>query len=277
LAYNFNIIPSSATSIDYWAFTNFRGDINVDAKSKFLSSVDGVLFDKTKTKLFRCPISKTGIYSLPTTVTYIGHAAFYGCRDLTSIILSPSLMSIIDYAFIDCGGLTSINIPASVRSIGLSIFDRRSNFNIIIETADGVLFDEDKTRLMICSTLKTGSYTIPSTVTSIDPYAFYSCKNITTISIPSSVSTIGESAFAMCVGLTGTLIIPSSVTKIENGTFEGCDFTSVILPKTITSIGEWAFISNNNNTLIGNVSWICFFWLFGINIYICQFSYSNLY
>jgi hypothetical protein len=49
--------------------------------------------------------------------------------------------------------LTSINVDAG-------------NSNYISE--DGVLFNKDKTMLIVCPRGKTGSYTIPNSITSID-------------------------------------------------------------------------------------------------------------
>ena len=42
---------------------------------------------------------------------------------------------------------------------------------------------------------KTGSYTIPNSVTSIGDMAFYGCTSLTSITIPNSVTSIGDDAF----------------------------------------------------------------------------------
>jgi hypothetical protein len=61
----------------------------------------------------------------------------------------------------------------------------------------------------------TGSYTIPTSVTSIGNSAFYGCVALNAVTIPSSVTTIGDYAFADCTGLTGvksgTEVSPFSV------------------------------------------------------------------
>ncbi len=78
-------------------------------------------------------------------------------------------------------------------------------------------------------------------VTSIDDFAFYSCKGITSVTIPGSVTSIGYQAFFGCRGLT-SVIIPNSVTSIGNGAFGYCSgLTSVAIPNSVTSIGDGTF------------------------------------
>jgi hypothetical protein len=244
-------IPSSATSIGYWALYEFSGNINADPNSIYFSSLDGVLYDKSKTILFRCPVTKTGIFTLPSTVTKLGHAAFWDCKYLTNIIFSQALTNIDRYALEDCRALTTIFIPALVSFIGEDAFAggyEGSKCDISVDPAnqyfssvDGVLFDKNKTKLIKCPTSKAGVYSIPTTVTSIEFDAFHYCQSLSNIYIPPSVTTIGGSAFDMCSKVTGNLVIPSAVTKIEDFAFFGCDFTSVVIPNSITSIGKWAF------------------------------------
>ena len=55
-------------------------------------------------------------------MTAIGNYAFYNCGGLTSINIPNSVTSIGNYAFFWCTGLTSIVIPKSVTSIGNEVF-----------------------------------------------------------------------------------------------------------------------------------------------------------
>ena len=98
-------------------------------------------------------------------------------------------------------------------------------------------------------------------LTSIGNYAFYYCKNLTSIVLPSSVTSIGNYAFYSCQGLTGSLTIPNSVTTIGGYAFSGCSgLTSLTIGDSVTSIGDYAF--NNCSGLnavyyMGNVSQWC--------------------
>ena len=88
------------------------------------------------------------------------------------------------------------------------------------------------------------------TVTAIGVDAFYSCKNLTSVTIPEGVTSIGNDAFAGCYGLT-SITIPSSVTSIGYEAFVGCDgLTSITIPSGVTSIGDYAFIDCRGLTSI---------------------------
>ncbi len=80
-------------------------------------------------------------------------------------------------------------------------------------------------------------------VTSISDYAFYSCTELTSVTIPDSVTSIGNHAFYGCTGLT-SINIPNSVTNIGNSAFYSCrELTSINIPNSVTSIGDSAFYS----------------------------------
>ena len=115
-------IPASVTSIGNYAFTYSPGSIHIDAENPNYSSIDGVLFDKSQSTLIHCPVSMSGSYTIPKTVTTIDLSAFEQCRDLTAITLPSSLITIKNFAFKDCSKLTTISIPSSVKYIGSSAF-----------------------------------------------------------------------------------------------------------------------------------------------------------
>lgn len=171
----------------------------------------------------------------------IGKYAFYNCSGLTSITLPSGVTSIGEYAFYGCSGLTSITFPSSVTSIGISAFEG-------------------------CSGLT--SITFPSSVTLIDIYAFKGCSGLTSITFPSSVTSIGGSAFEGCRGLTSVHYqinddIETYLAKDHPFIDVKCrieyylndkKITSVVIPSTITKLGDYVFQKCRDLTSV-YVSW----------------------
>jgi len=106
--------------------------INVASGNEQLSSENGVLFSKDKSKLICYPPGKQGAYVIPSTVTQINAGAFNGCAGLTSVTIPASVtksyISASDYgigatAFAYCTGLTSIVVlnpePVGLQKAGL--------------------------------------------------------------------------------------------------------------------------------------------------------------
>ena len=219
--------------------------------------------------LINCGSSNKNLYlnnelitsvTIPDGVTAIPSSAFSGCSGLTSVVIPNSVTSIGGAAFSGCSGLASITIPDSVTNIGGSAFSG-------------------------CEKLT--SVTIPNGVTSIDWYVFNGCAELTSITIPNSLTSIGWYAFEGCTNLTNiyyngdvagwcsilglanlmncgadslwgwnshkkilyinnelvtSLIIPDSVTSIGDSAFQNCSsLTSVTIPNGVTSIGDSAF------------------------------------
>ena len=188
--------------------------------------------------------------TIPNSVTSIGNSAFLSCTSLTSVTIPDSVTSIGAYAFGNCESLTSVTIGNGVTSIGVEAFGSCSSLTSITvdannkyySSADGVLFNKDKTELIQypIGNART-SYTIPNSVTSIGDYAFYGCDSLTSVTIGDSVTSIGDGTFEYCKSLT-SVTIPNSVTSIGAYAFRNCDsLTSVTIPDSVTSIGYYAF------------------------------------
>ena len=87
-------------------------------------------------------------------------------------------------------------------------------------------------------------------VTSIGEMAFFSCRSLTSIIIPSSITIIEDDTFVACDRLI-SVIIPNSVTSIGWNAFEGCSsLISITIPNSVTSIGYSAFYGCTNLTTV---------------------------
>jgi hypothetical protein len=196
-------IGNSVTSIGYGAFFGCTSltEINVNGANTKYSSSDGVLYNKDKTGLIICPGGKTGNFTIPNNVTSIGGSAFSYCTSLTSVTINGNyIQNFSGSSFSGCTSLTAINVS------GNDIYTSYSS-------SDGVLYNKDKTELIICPGGKTGAFTIPNSVTIIGGYAFSGCSSLTSVTIPNSVTIIGGYAFSGCSNLTSVTFagtIPSS-------------------------------------------------------------------
>ncbi len=94
---------------------------------------------------------------------------------------------------------------------------------------------------------KIGRYT----VTSIGNGAFEDCPDLEYVYIPSTVKRIGDFAFSLCgISLT-SITIPNSVVSIGNYAFYGCtSLTTINVPNSVTSIGDYAFGDCSNITTL---------------------------
>ncbi|MFA6582023.1 MAG: leucine-rich repeat domain-containing protein, partial [Paludibacter sp.] len=117
-------IPPSVVSIGEYAFygcTGFTG-FAVDANNNYYSSVDGLLLSHNQDSIYICPLSKSGIYIIPGTVTNIAYCAFDGCTALTEIVVPNSVQTIEQYAFEFCTGLKKLTLSKNLTTIGTGAF-----------------------------------------------------------------------------------------------------------------------------------------------------------
>lgn len=186
--------------------------------------------------------------TMGNSVATIGNSAFYNCKALTSITIPNSVTSIGDEAFYNCTSLTSVSIPDSVKNIGDLAFHNCTSLTEITVSGnngaycgvDGVLFNKDKTELIVYPAGKTAaSYKVPDGVISIGDYAFSGCTVLTSISIPDTVTSIGRYAFANC---TAEIVWgDNQITEIGDYAFARYAGTSMTIPDSVTDISECAF------------------------------------
>ena len=232
---------NSAISSNYQLFK-----IVVDPDNANYVSANGVLFNKDKSTLYNYPTSKQlSTYEVPSTVKKIADNSFQSARFLTSITLPNSLTDIGSNVFSYAELLEKIVIPASVKNIGTSAFIYAKNLQSIsvdpanqsFSSQDGVLFNNDKSNLILYPKAKSGSrYEVPVTVKYISDAAFQS-STLTSIVLPDGLLEIGDTAFSFMMSLR-KVDIPDSVETINNFAFYTSVKNTITIPNNIKSVGS---------------------------------------
>lgn len=223
--------------------------------------------------------SKVKSVTITGDVTEIVENAFSGCSNLTQVtITAAGITGIGAAAFQNTKSLTTIEIPASVTTIGnaafagsgISTFTVAEGSSSFKADADcKALLTNDGETLVVFAPKATGSYTIPGGVETIGPYSFETSA-LTSIVIPSSVKTIRESAFfrsaltsieigeavetigamAFFSSALTSIVIPESVKTIGEAAFTLSALTSIVIPKSVETIEEGAFSQSDALTTV---------------------------
>ena len=156
--------------------------------------------------------------TLPSSLTVIPGRCFRQCTSLTEITLPSNLQELGSCAFWKCTGLISIDIPASVTVISDKVFEE-------------------------CTALKT----VKSAAPVIGERMFWNCKAVESAIFTNTVS-IKKQAFHY-FGVkngNGVVVLPDTLTTVESYAFQYCFFSTVVLPKSITTVAENGFTHINH-------------------------------
>ena len=185
---------------------------------------------------------------IPGSVTNVGDFAFALCHNLKNIVISDGVKSIGDSAFFSCG-IESVNIPKSVISMAGNPFGNCTNLNsinvagnnMVYKSIGGIVYSKDDNEIVAYPAGKSGSFSIPTSVTFIGAHAFEGCVGLSNVTIPTGVVKIGVCAFGLCDGLT-SINIPNGVTDIDAWAISNCSgLKSITIPDSVTNIGVGAF------------------------------------
>jgi hypothetical protein len=203
---------------------------------------------------------------LQASITTIEESSFCLCKNLESITIPSTVKVLGSGAFSNCTKLDTLRIPASVDSIAADAFNSDTSLTAIVVDAsnanyidvDGVLFNKDQTKLVCYPAGKTASsYTIPSTVTTIDAFAFDSCR-LSSVIIPASVDSVGRKAFFGASNLSSIYAYPTTPPTFPyyRAPFGGVDTAHCVLHVPGASLADYksADVWKSFKNIVGDIS-----------------------
>ena len=209
---------------------------------------------------------------LPNSIHYINNSVFENCSNLSNISISTTLLEIGDKSFYNCPCLLSVSFPDSLTTIGESAFERCSALKNIhignnVSSLPLKVFQGN-------TSLK--NVTIGNSVSRIVTLAFAGCVNLKNLTLPASVEIQSES-FSSCSGIENITISPGSgvmktydvttyvntpwyisrnslknitleegITNVPAYAFYQTKVEQIIIPSTVTKLGNMAFAGATN-------------------------------
>jgi len=249
-------IPATVTTCSDGVFSacSVLEAIHVASDNAVLRDEDGILFDKTGTKLIVYPAGRTSeSYAVSSHVKQLGNGAFSGNIHLRSVSLPDGITVLSSGAFTACTGLTHIDLPGKLTTIGKSAFANCPSLTEleiphgVTELGEQAFSNSGIMRLVV-----------PETVTSFGKYLFMQTSPYLEHPAGLTLSVVAGSAahdYAKANGIAveyhapfghADLILPADLEIVERSAFEGTDATIVYLPDGVTSIGGRAFAACPN-------------------------------
>lgn len=199
------VLGAGVTGIEMYMVSQAKllTDITVSENNTAYCVVDGVLYTKDMSRLVIYPAAKTEKHIIPDSVTDID--VIFDNRDLYQNI--------------------SFQMGAGVEGYVME---------------DGIIYNTEKTRIVMVTDAVTGDYVMPETVTAITSMAFANSK-VTSVVVSKNVATITYGAFAGSKALE-TVTLPEGVGWISAYAFGGCSaLKSVNFPSTVKAVYDSAY------------------------------------
>ncbi len=173
-------------------------------------------------------------------VTSIGNYALSRNENIVKVVVPEGVTDIGFEAFYTSKKLHTIELPSTLRVIGMRAFGGTPALEWHADWIDGGLYLDhhliktDKDKIGEVFTVQEGTYSIASS-------AFTDNKTIKEVILPDSIKAIGQSAFSGCENLE-KVIFPSSLSYIGHFAFAGCKLNQDIkLSQSLDFIGNYSF------------------------------------
>lgn len=206
---------------------------------------DGELSEQEAANVSSLNVNLNGINSFDelkffTGITTIPDRCFYNCTNLLSVTLPAGLKSIGRSAFEKCGIQGELIFPEGLEVIEYNAFSDCPGLTGTIvfpmnlrELGNNAFFN--------CTGISGACFTSDNLMILSDN-CFCSCKNLQFLTLPTGLKSIGFNAFRGC-GIKGELILPDGLESIKGYAF--CDCTELtgklVFPNSLKELGEKAF------------------------------------
>ncbi|MGN0748528.1 MAG: leucine-rich repeat protein [Christensenellales bacterium] len=237
------IIPTTVTAINTWAFSSCSNLVSISL-SEGLKTISGGAFEN-------CTSLTTII--IPSTVTSVGEYAFNGCSKLEIVEFNSTTPPTVgNNVFYNCSKLTTITVPKGTKSAYVTALGDAYEDKIIEQLSlSDISYTTYGTDLTITGVTATEtSYAIPSRfVIGKTTYTVKSLRGTASGGISAGIDTDVVK-----------VILPSTLTSIGNNAFYNCrSLTSITIPTSVTGIENSALSSCTGLTSItipNSVTWI---------------------
>lgn len=221
-------LPEGITKIGVTVFASCESLTSIKIPST-VTSIGSYAFDQSAIQTI----------NIPNGVTEIGEMAFGQCPNLTELVIPDSVVKIGRNVVEGCSKLRSIHLGKGVENIfwvnsiaGANEFrtfqDCESLTYITVDpdnqyytAEDNVLFNKDKTEVYRSAPGKTGSYTLPNSVKTMENTFIFEDSQLSSIVIPEGVQGFPRCTFKNCTNL-----------------------KEIWLPKSLKVVGQNAFVAS---------------------------------
>lgn len=183
--------------------------------------------------------------NLPNSLTYIGTYAFYGCTGLEKIIIPSSLRTIGSAAFCDCNTIKSLTIPKGVENIDDWAFAGCNALETVsisksVSYISGTAFNGSGIKSITIDGQNQTYKIIGNCIVETKTKTLVEGFDFSEIPTDGSVTKIGSLAFSSTIKDFG-YIIPEGIKEIGWGAFTACHFNNLLLPSSLSYIENGAF------------------------------------
>lgn len=141
----------------------------------------------------------------------------------TSLTLPPTLELIGPSSLLRCANLSSLDIPASVKTLGKAAFKESEGLKTVTFAEGSTLTALPEECFTACKRLK--NIVLPATLERIEASCFSQCGSMKEIAIPANVRYIGKAAFSECTNLEHIAFAEDGLLETIDGGFSNYEST----------------------------------------------------